>query len=133
MVPARAVVVRLGAASACAATAGGAGAATSANSHGQALGDSRLPSTLARIHAVVDGEVVADEVGRLGCLFARQGLRRVCAVARVLAVVHSHSAYPALPRVARVELGFRPAAAVAQACFRGCSSVLQKFDFPLEL
>lgn len=69
---------------------------------------------LSGIHAVVDGEVVADVVGRLRSLLPRQVLGCVSRVAVVFAVVDANPAGVALPRPAAFKDWICPAAAVAE-------------------
>lgn len=67
--------------------------AAGANGDRQALDDGAVAlAPASRVHAIVDGEVAADEVGMHGGILARQRLRRVQSVRLVFAVVHAHAA-----------------------------------------
>lgn len=68
-----------------------------------------------RVHAVIDGEVAADQIGAHGCIFARQGLGFVDDIRLVFAVVDPRNA--CVPSCCGVSFvgWFWPAAAATEA------------------
>lgn len=101
--------------------------AARANGNGNALHNATVVVT-GGVHAVVDGEIAADEVRAHGGALSGQNLRGTDHVCLVLAVVDADHA-----RIARWGyegfIGrFWPAAAAAEAC-RGLAWVLPPFDW----
>ena len=91
--------------------------AAGADGHGQALEDGAALLVPGRIHAVVDGEVAADEVSTHGGVLPRHRLALVEAVGLVLAMVDPDPA-AVLPRRRLTGLiqRIRPVAPAAETC-----------------
>lgn len=70
-----------------------------------------------RVHAVVDGEIAADEVGAHGGALARKRLVAAGTVCSVLAVIDTHGACVSAATSVGVVDWFGPVAAAAEAWF----------------
>lgn len=70
-----------------------------------------------RVHAVIDGEVAADQVGTHGGALARKRLVTADTVCSVLAVVDPHGACISAVAYVGVVDWFGPVAAAAEAWF----------------
>lgn len=89
--------------------------AASTNGNRKTLDDATLPGTLARVHAVVHGEVAADHVGSRGSSVLGQLVRLVLHVGRVFPVVHSYRAAVAQSGAVSLEEWIRPVTALTEA------------------
>lgn len=85
----------------------------SSNSNRKPLDDTSLPRSLARIHAVIDGEVAADHVGLRSSSILGQLIRMVFTICRVFAVVHANRAHVAVASTERLEERIWPVTTLA--------------------
>ena len=94
---------------------GVAAAPAFANRHGDAL-DNAAVVVAGGIHAIIDGEVSANQVRAHGSVFARQRLVLADGVCLVFPVIHAHDAREARGRPKGLVKRLRPTAASAKTC-----------------